>query len=278
MPHMTSHMTSRIASRRTLARRGIIAGAFLASALCGLLAAEMARAEPAGAAPAWNGVQLGLHGGHAWGDLRGTLTYDPGSGPMPEIWERPRQDLSAEGWLGGAHAGFTRQAGSLVWGLEADIAAGDMTDTLEAFTVSRSVSWRIKSEVDALGTVRARLGVLVSPALLVYGTGGVALARTSADLTATHHDGAEPMVTARGSASEDHVGWTAGAGAEWAIDRRWSIRAEWLHVDLGEADYRLTGTSFVTDPPSAHTTDSFPADLVLDVVRVGVSYRFGAQR
>lgn len=238
-----------------------------------LMAAPASAEEPA---PSWSGVQLGLHGGHAWGDLKGTLTYDPGTGPMPEIWDRPRQDIGAEGWLGGAHAGFTRQTGSLVWGLEADISGGDLSASRTAFTASEEVSWRIKAEIDALGTVRARLGYLLTPAVLVYGTGGLALARTSADLAVTHHDGFAPLVTARGSAGETHVGWTAGAGLEWAVAGNWSLRAEWLHVDLGEADYRLTGTNLVTDPPSAHTTDSFPADLVLDVVRVGVTYRFGS--
>ena len=42
-------------------------------------------------------------------------------------------------------------------------------------------------------------------------------------------------------------------------------------LDLGSADYRFIGRTFVGTP---HTTDSFPADLTFHTVRVGVNYKF----
>jgi outer membrane immunogenic protein len=79
------------------------------------------------------------------------------------------------------------------------------------------------------------------------------------------------LVTATASAKENHVGWTAGAGVEWMYSRNWSIKAEYLHVDLGAADYRFAGTTFVGTP---HTTDSMLGDLKFDLVRAGLNYRF----
>jgi len=53
--------------------------------------------------------------------------------------------------------------------------------------------------------------------------------------------------------------------------RNWSFKVEYLYVDLGSADYRFIGRTFVGTP---HTTDSFPADLAFNIVPAGVNYRF----
>jgi opacity protein-like surface antigen len=53
--------------------------------------------------------------------------------------------------------------------------------------------------------------------------------------------------------------------------RNWSVKAEYLYVDLGTADYHFTGTTFVGTP---HTTDRFLGDLKFSVVRAGLNYKF----
>ena len=67
------------------------------------------------------------------------------------------------------------------------------------------------------------------------------------------------------------VGWAAGAGVEWMYSRKWSVKAEYLYVDLGSADYSLHWDHLRWHP---NTTDSFPADLTFHIVRAGVNYRF----
>src|SRR5690606_29037841 len=118
--------------------------------------------------------------------------------------------------------------------------------------------WRIQQELDWYGTVRGRLGLLPMPNLLLYATGGVAYGETSASNVASDLTNFG-FVSGRGSANEKHIGWVAGAGAEFMFSDRWTARAEWLHVDLGKADYHLAGWDYYGDQPS--TTDSFPADL-----------------
>jgi outer membrane immunogenic protein len=59
------------------------------------------------------------------------------------------------------------------------------------------------------------------------------------------------------------VGWTAGAGAEFAITRRITVFAEYSHLDLGEQDY-----VFPTLPGLVE------ADTALQTFKAGVNVRF----
>jgi len=43
------------------------------------------------------------------------------------------------------------------------------------------------------------------------------------------------------------VGWTAGAGAEYAITHRWSMKVEYLYYDLG--DESATANPAIPNPP-----------------------------
>lgn len=79
-----------------------------------------------------------------------------------------------------------------------------------------------------LGTLRGRLGVPVMPALLVYGTGGFAFGTPT--LTQVH-----PFTNVS-------TGWSAGAGAEYALTSNLSLRAEWLYYDLGPVTGNLART------------------------------------
>lgn len=218
----------------------------------------------------WTGLYLGIHGGYADADWDGDLTYDPGTGPMPELWDDPGQAIDGDGWLGGVQVGFNKQFGSFVVGLEADYSFADVGGEESYTMLSGDPTWTIKPQLDELGTVRARLGFALDN-ILFYGTGGVAYGKTKADEKVTYTG---DFVAARASADEDHIGWTAGAGLEWGFASNFSLGAEWLYIDLGEADYRFVGTNYVSDPDSPHTTDSFPADLTMNVFRAKLNYRF----
>ncbi len=59
------------------------------------------------------------------------------------------------------------------------------------------------------------------------------------------------------------MGWTAGVGVEYAMMAAWSVKLEYLYVDLGKFD---------CGPTCGATPDevTFKANLV----RAGVNYRF----
>jgi outer membrane immunogenic protein len=117
------------------------------------------------------------------------------------------------------------------------------------------------------GTFRARLGAVVAPQWLLYATGGLAYGgvRDSASLISTP----ATMGTFVGSLSQTRVGWTGGAGAEYAISPNLSLRAEYLYIDLGK------NTMTLLDP--VHLPGDFiNYDFVHreNMFRIGLNYRF----
>jgi outer membrane immunogenic protein len=134
--------------------------------------------------------------------------------------------------------------------------------------------------------VRPRAGITIDR-LLLYVTGGAAFGsvKTTDSFCVAP---CAPIVGSQASASgiATKVGWTAGAGAEWAITNAWSIKAEYLYVDLGSfntfnlgpgGDRALFG--FGCGGPNngfnncAITTHHSYTD---NVARVGFNYHFGA--
>lgn len=73
------------------------------------------------------------------------------------------------------------------------------------------------------------------------------------------------------STDEAHLGWALGAGLEADVGYGWSVKAEYLHIDLGTEDYNFRGKVYNGDP---FNTDGFESDLVFDVFRGGLNYRF----
>ena len=78
---------------------------------------------------------------------------------------------------------------------------------------------------------------------------------------------------AGGSQSSFKTGWTLGGGGEFALNRSWTIKAEYLYVDLG----KVTSTTSLFTPAGAALANSkigYSADLNLHIARVGLNYRF----
>lgn len=224
------------------------------------------------AVPLWSGIYVGAHAGWLTGGWDGNMAYSDAYLYPNLAFDGSSKSLDGDGWLGGLQVGFNRQHGAVVWGLEADFSWADLSEGKRLWPYPGnpgSPAWNVGLELDYFGTLRGRLGYLVTPQLLLYGTGGFAWARTSGGLAVVYDWG----VNAAGSTDENHFGWAAGVGGEWMVADRWSIKAEWLHVDLGKEDYHLKGTTLGGVP---HITDSFPAELEFDVFRVGVNYNFGA--
>jgi outer membrane immunogenic protein len=52
--------------------------------------------------------------------------------------------------------------------------------------------------------------------------------------------GGIPLFT--GADSENRVGWTVGAGVEWAFWNNWSVKAEYDYLDFGNKTVAINGT------------------------------------
>jgi outer membrane immunogenic protein len=119
-------------------------------------------------------------------------------------------------------------------------------------SMSRDLNW--------LASTRGRLGYTWDRTLF-YVTGGIAWGNFGYAASAAFGP------SASASFSDTKTGWVIGGGAEWAFSPGWSLRAEYLH-------YEFAGTSRTV--PTAGGTVSFGwQDTSVDVVRTGVTYRFG---
>jgi outer membrane immunogenic protein len=254
------------------------------------VAASAADLEPQrpNTVPVWTGFYIGGHGGWASGRWDGTLTYADAylyGDPWKDV---ANQRISANGWEAGGQAGVNYQTGAIVWGVEVDASATGLkkSGSFDAVGLSAGYNWTIENKLDWYGTARGRIGVAFDR-LLIYGTGGVAFGQSSSTeiVTADKRQGFDPaQVTARASVREHHVGWAAGAGAEWMLLPNWTFKVEWLYVDLGDADYRFLGTAYPDKPACTgavssacsfkHMTDSFPAGLQFQTIRAGINLKF----
>lgn len=193
----------------------------------------------------WTGFNIGLLGGYGWASEK----------PDFSTFGRPDgfRDPSGKGWVLGGYVGWSWQLGSaIVVGLEGDYTQADIKDDQTVGGIA------IHTKVDRLASVRARAGFLVNPNWLVYGTGGLGLGSAEADVTFGNGEKTTTF-TARGN----HWGWTAGAGTEYSLGAKIKLRAEYLHYDLGSADYTFTGPNVTIN-----------SKLTVDVLRAGLGIQF----
>ena len=153
--------------------------------------------------------------------------------------------LTSQGFLAGAQFGYDRVFyEKFVAGLEADlqgITSGNAN--YASWQGSPATYVQAGRNVPYLGTVSGRFGYLVTPAWLVYDTGGLSFGET--DLRATYFSPTlKPNLYQGGSwlgYDDMRLGWTAGAGVEWMFNPKWSVKAEYLYYNLGTAKHGERG-------------------------------------
>jgi outer membrane immunogenic protein len=293
----------------------IFGGVVVAAALSGsAIAADLplpaytkAPATKASAMPApaynWSGWYGGLNAG--WVGGAGSVSNDASivsnvNPPIAEAMARGATNTAAasSGFIGGGQFGYNYQfSHSFVAGFEADIqgltGTHKRSSSAALFTVPGSEGDERASivtnsattrELSYLGTVRARIGVLVAPSFLLYATGGLAYGGAKFDTTIAQsvtitHTNPLPSNLTSGSFSQTRVGYAVGAGGEWMLSSNWSAKLEYLYYDLGSATY-ATG-SIANDPTGlpasgvAAVATSTKVRFNDNIVRVGVNYHFG---
>jgi len=208
----------------------------------------------------WTGFYVGLNGGYGRGQLRNDDPYGIG-------------DIGTKGWTFGATAGYNWQfANRWVLGLETDFnwanIGGSQSRDLCPGCGSFSYTETQDVKMPWFGTTRARLGFLPWQDLMVYATGGAAFAEVKSNTTSGSNSwwGSYAYDS---SSSDWKVGWTAGGGAEYALDRNWSIKAEYLYVDIGLRKNCYSYSGFGYASSSCDT-----AKLGEHIVRAGLNYKF----
>jgi outer membrane immunogenic protein len=225
----------------------------------------------------WSGFYVGANLGYGWGNGNTDFSFLPT--PADFLLNNGSLGIRSTGMIGGAQLGYNWQIGSLVTGLEADIQGSGTRGSASAAPIVTSTGRpdsiiRISSEpkLSWFGTVRGRLGVTVTPDLLLYGTGGLAYGHV--DASANYSLPEDPPVVAPASVSKTKVGWTAGAGAEWMFAHNWSAKLEYLYVDLGSESAVANLASTNPQAVSPGLAVGYTWRFRENIARVGVNYHF----
>jgi outer membrane immunogenic protein len=260
--------------------------------LAGVSVAALTVATPAFAAPVyqaspvvqiynWTGFYVGANVGASWGHAPGNFN-DPGLaagfgfGPGGDLPSSFPVTLKPNGFVGGGQFGHNWQVGNQwILGLEADLQGTSEQDRsvfgntyvcdFEGATCNLAQSRDAK--IHWFGTVRGRVGWLVTPTAWLYGTGGLAFGKVSSFGTVVD-DINNTGASFRFGDSQVKTGYAVGAGLEGAIldSPNWTWKVEYLYVDLGS----LSGSGREPISGSFYSWDTRFTDHVL---RFGVNYR-----
>ena len=248
---------------------GILLGAAYAASLATVANAADAVVEEAVVIEpgfAWTGGYIGANIGYGWADFEQGLDAE-----VPFLLNLNEEfDTDGDGVVGGAQAGFNWQAGQFVLGIEVDVQAADVDGTANRFfdfggNGAADLDANVSTEIDWFGTARGRIGFVPTERLMIYGTGGLAFGETTSSASYEAQLLATPYADSA-SSTDMRTGWAAGAGAEYAFTDNWTLKLEYLFVDLGDETFlNLEDDFFDAD---------FTSDVTLQTVRLGVNYKF----
>ena len=238
----------------------------------------------------WTGFYIGGNAGYSWGRSRTDVNYFNTVTGAPIVLP-PGSVVSSsfnmDGGIAGGQAGYNWQTSNWVWGVEADIqwsgergrgaynCAATITGgvCLPGLTFlppgATGTSLALDQSLEWFGTARLRGGVLVTPRVLLYGTGGLAYGsiKSTGALAGFNPNGVAFGLV--GSNTDVRVGWTVGAGIEGMITQNWSAKLEYLYMDLGRHDATFTLAPVI--PLGVNVSSRFTDNIL----RAGINYRWG---
>jgi outer membrane immunogenic protein len=231
-------------------KRTLTALAFLAAAAAPAIAADIpVKARPMAPVMApvfnWTGFYIGGHVGYGWADKSWTETT-----ALFGVSHK------ADGFLGGGQVGFNYQINTLVLGLEGDFSWADLDGgSTVLFGAAAPVSVPFNTKVEWTATLTGRVG-LAFDTWMLYGKGGVAWAHDRYSTSFYTF----PLLS---EVTETRVGWTVGAGVEWAFAQQWSAKLEYNYMDFGSENVSFFPTTTMAIEQEIHA------------VKFGINYRFG---
>ena len=232
-----------------------------------------AKAPMAAASYSWTGCYVGAHAGAGWGQ---TKVSDPNVALFgPSITPTSGDTIGVDGAgavLGGQIGCDYQFANNWVIGLAGDFSWAniDASEIDPFFNGKSGGPIPLHAKTDFLATATGRLGYAWDHYLL-YAKGGAAWAHTkyNFDNLSNFHSGFCAVgVGCFPTASETRLGWTAGAGFEWAFANSWSAFAEFDYYNF--ANHAVTFTSQIG------TSVPYNVKQSVEVAKIGINYRFGA--
>jgi len=198
----------------------------------------------------WSGFYIGINGG--WGSSRNRYEW---SGPAGVTALGYSAD--ATGGTVGGQIGYNWQAGSWVFGLEAQ---GNWADLSKSY-YGPVGTWSVGTKVDAIGLFTGRIGYAANNALF-YVKGGAAVVNNDAWAAWNNVNFA--------TASNTRWGGTVGVGLEYGFTPNWSFGVEYMHAWLGNNDY-----AWAFPTATLNRWNNLHVSQDLDLVTLRLNYKFG---
>jgi outer membrane immunogenic protein len=196
----------------------------------------------------WTGFYAGVNLGYGQHDDDVNFTADPVVFlPGIALRDIPRTMIvNNRGMLGGAQLGYNWQVGgNWLVGVEADFDWSRLDGANSVTDVNFGIfNTTVEHKIDSFGTLRARVGLIALPNVLLYGTGGLAFGDTRLNLAVTNL-----------ASCALFPGCLTG----------------YLYADLGSRSATVT---FAGGPPGNFYTAS--SEFQEHIFRTGVNFKFGA--
>ena len=221
-------------------------------------AADLAARPYTKAAPAiaavynWSGFYVGANGG--WGSSHKCWDFLPAAGGVA-----PEGCHDATGGVAGGQIGYRWQAGTWVFGLEAQGNWADLKGNNVSIFAPAFVN---QSRINAFGLFTGQVGYAANN-VLFYVKGGAAVTSDRFDVYSTATN-----VLAASTTSDTRWGGAVGVGLEYGFAPNWSAAIEYDHLFMQDRSYNFT------TPAGAF----FGADRIrqnVDLATVRVNYHFG---
>jgi outer membrane immunogenic protein len=234
-------------------RKSLLLGAaYVALATAPAFAADLPARGPVKAPPmmapafSWTGCYIGVHVG-------GAFVADSGS--------------DTAGFLGGGQLGCNYQfAPNWVLGIEGDFSGSSLKEDA-GFAIGLPGGGAAAAtgsfKTDWFASVAGRLGYAVDQ-VLFYGKGGIAFAHNKLDV-----NGVAGGIPFSFSGDDTFVGYTVGAGIEWAFAPGWSTKIEYAYYGFTDQDFTFTGAV-----GGAANTFTVNGDAEFHTIKAGLNYRF----
>jgi outer membrane immunogenic protein len=264
----------------------IIAAGLLAASVTAASAADLkmpVKAPPIVDPPySWAGFYLGGNVGYSWGrastdqfdvvtrqdtirafriDTGAEVNQVPGLnvafpllGPITTVASGTSGRANVNGFIGGGQAGYNWQFDRWVIGLEGDIQGSAERGSFLTCGFNCALGDTLgaaNTRLEWFGTVRPRVGFLPLDRMLLYATGGLAFGEYDNSYVSGFVGG--PLLA--GASRATRAGFAVGGGVEGLVDRHWSLKLEYLYMDLGSSSTNLGAVTTVAAFPQITVGD-----------------------
>jgi outer membrane immunogenic protein len=222
----------------------------------------------------WTGFYVGANAGCGWNNTTVNSPVNNIDPADPSFFSFATERQG--GCFGGVQGGYNYQfAPNWVMGFEVDGQFGRETSRgqlleVEDAGVTTEVLANYEQRMQHYGTARGRIGYAsnmpVVGQTLLYVTGGFAWARNKMEVDVTA--GNTPAGPAAAFIdTKTLTGYAVGGGVEFAVDRHWSWKAEYLFLNFGNNTYN----TFVSDDGTPFSAVS--ATTRMHTGRIGLNYK-----